>query len=79
MITGNSDMNSQEMTVIKPDNITDSHTFPSYRYPLDDVGEASGKMPLRFFFEIAPSNYAKTLKNLRLKLNFSDDHCFFFF
>ena len=42
MITGNSDMNSQEMTVIKPDNMTDSYTFPSYRYPLDDVGEASG-------------------------------------
>ena len=50
MITGNSDMNSQEMTVIKPDNITDSLTFPSYRYPLDDVGEASGKIPFKILF-----------------------------
>ena len=50
MITGNSDMHSQEMTVIKPDNITDSYIFPSYRYPLYDVGEASGKMPFKIIF-----------------------------
>ena len=49
MITGNSDMNSQEMTVIKPDNVTDSYIFPSYRYPLD-VGEASGKKPFKIIF-----------------------------
>ena len=42
LITGNSDMHSQEMTLIKPDNITESYIFPAYRYPLDDVGEASG-------------------------------------